>query len=74
MFRFNRTIIGYTTNVLKFLNVSKKKKVPDDGSDEPKHVAHFSMALKCVCDVKLCISKRILLCCLASVRFYSDLH
>ena len=41
MFRFNRTIIGHIANVMKFLNFCKKK-VPDNGSDEPKHVA-----LKC---------------------------
>lgn len=53
------------TEVFKLL----QKKVPDDGSEEPKDAAHFSMALKRVFDVTLCISERILLCCLASVRF-----
>jgi len=65
-----RQIYCQCTEFFKLL----QKKVPDDGSEEPKHVAHFSMALKCVFDVTLCISKRILLRCLASVRFYTDLH
>jgi hypothetical protein len=37
MFRFNRTIIGHTVNVLRFLNFFFLNKAPDDGSDEPKH-------------------------------------
>jgi hypothetical protein len=32
-------------NVLKFLNFEMK--VPDDGSDEMKHVAHWCIILKC---------------------------
>jgi hypothetical protein len=43
MFRFNRTIIGHIANVMRFLNFCKKKE-PDNGSDESKHVAKCSVS------------------------------
>jgi len=60
MFLFNRTIIGHTANVLRFLNFFFLERYPMMvlTNRNMKHVAHCCMALKCVFDVTLCISKQ----------------